>query len=80
MVLLRCRMCLILQYVSLGAELYIAPELMYTSLGLPQVIRDLLEGLAEEVKKDCLRHIVITGINTVTPSTYSMAQRALAFL
>lgn len=50
--------------VSLGSELYVAPELMYTSLGLPQVIRDLTEGLSEPILKDCLSHILLTGGNT----------------
>ncbi|XP_069680904.1 uncharacterized protein [Periplaneta americana] len=50
--------------VSLGAELYLAPELMYTSLGLPQVIRDVTDGLPVHVLKECLGHILLTGGNT----------------
>lgn len=52
------------QRVSLGSELYIAPEMMYISLGLPQVIKDVTSGLSEDEMHDCLSHILLTGGNT----------------
>ncbi|XP_015584746.1 actin-related protein 6 [Cephus cinctus] len=50
--------------VSLGSELYIAPEMMYISLGLPQVIKEVTSGLSKELMHDCLSHILLTGGNT----------------
>ncbi|KAK0162307.1 hypothetical protein PV327_008655 [Microctonus hyperodae] len=50
--------------VSLGPELYIAPEMMYISLGLPQIIKDVTLGLPEDIMHDCLSHILLTGGNT----------------
>ncbi|XP_066599230.1 uncharacterized protein [Prorops nasuta] len=50
--------------VSLGSEVYIAPELMYTSLRLPEVIKDVTLGLPKEITQDCLSHILLTGGNT----------------
>ncbi|XP_076245173.1 actin-related protein 6-like isoform X2 [Calliopsis andreniformis] len=50
--------------VSLGSELYIAPEMMYINLGLPQVIKDITSGLSEELLYDCLSNILLTGGNT----------------
>jgi hypothetical protein len=47
--------------VSLGPELYLAPEMMYTSLGLPQAIRDVTDGLPVNILKECLGHILLTG-------------------
>lgn len=54
----------ILQKVSLGSELYQAPETMYASLRLPQIIKDVTEGLPEDIINDCLSHILLTGGNT----------------
>lgn len=50
--------------VSLGSELYIAPEMMYISLGLPEVIKEVTSGLSEDTMHDCLSHILLTGGNT----------------
>ncbi|XP_067000649.2 uncharacterized protein [Anabrus simplex] len=50
--------------VSLGEELYLAPELMYASLDLPHLIKDVVLGLPEPIQRDCLSHILITGGNT----------------
>ncbi|KAH0559060.1 uncharacterized protein LOC123273703 [Cotesia glomerata] len=50
--------------VSLGPELYVAPEMMYISLGLPQIIKDVTAGLSENTMQDCLSHILLTGGNT----------------
>lgn len=52
------------QKVSLGSESYIAPEMMYISLGLPEVIKDVTSGLSEDIMHDCLSHILLTGGNT----------------
>lgn len=52
------------QRVSLGSELYIAPEMMYISLGLPEVIKEVTSGLPEDIMHDCLSHILLTGGNT----------------
>jgi len=50
--------------VSLGPELYLAPEMMYTSLGLPQAILDVISGLPVNTLKECLCHILLTGGNS----------------
>ncbi|XP_043280098.1 uncharacterized protein [Venturia canescens] len=50
--------------VSLGSELYVAPEMMYISLGLPQIIKDVTNGLSEDTMHDCLSNILLTGGNT----------------
>ena len=55
---------LLLQKVSLGSELYTAPELMYVSMDLPQVVKEVIEGLSEEIREDCLSRILLTGGNT----------------
>lgn len=52
------------QRVSLGPELYIAPELMYNALELPQIIKEVTLGLPEDIMQDCLSHILLTGGNT----------------
>ena len=44
--------------------MYIAPEMMYVSLCLPQVIKEVTSGLPEEIIHDCLSHILLTGGNT----------------
>uniref|UniRef100_A0A2R5LFN8 Putative actin-like protein 13e n=1 Tax=Ornithodoros turicata TaxID=34597 RepID=A0A2R5LFN8_9ACAR len=54
----------ILEKHSLGPELYLAPELMYASLGLPDMIKSLLEGLHPGVVRDLLGHVLLTGANT----------------
>ncbi|XP_076668558.1 uncharacterized protein LOC143369043 isoform X2 [Andrena cerasifolii] len=54
----------LLPRVSLGSELYIAPEIMYINLGLPQVIKDITSGLSEEILHNCLSNILLTGGNT----------------
>lgn len=38
--------------------------MMYVSLGLPQVIKEVTMGLSEELTQDCLSHILLTGGNT----------------
>lgn len=53
--------CGLLQSVSLGPELYLAPEMMYTCLGLPQAILDVTNGLPVNTLKECLCHILLTG-------------------
>lgn len=53
-----------MQKVSLGSELYTAPELMYASMNLPFVVKEVTKGLPEEIKEDCLSRILLTGGNT----------------
>lgn len=48
----------------MGSELYIAPEMMYINLGLPQVIKDVTSGLSGELMYNCLSNILLTGGNT----------------
>lgn len=48
----------------MGSELYTAPEMMYVSLALPQVIKEVTMGLSQEDMHDCLSHILLTGGNT----------------
>ncbi|KAJ9599538.1 hypothetical protein L9F63_010010 [Diploptera punctata] len=50
--------------VTFGAELFLAPEVMYTHLNLPQVICELIKGMPEPTIRECLRHIVLAGGNT----------------
>ncbi|XP_014219460.1 uncharacterized protein LOC106647531 [Copidosoma floridanum] len=50
--------------VSLGSERYTAPELMYVSLDLPNVIKEVTKGLPEAIKEDCFSNILLTGGNT----------------
>lgn len=38
--------------------------MMYISLGLPQIIKDVTLGLPEDIMHDCLSHILLTGGNT----------------
>ncbi|KAI4487431.1 hypothetical protein M0804_005580 [Polistes exclamans] len=54
----------IYQKISLGSELYIAPEMMYVSLGLPKVIKEVTSGLSEDIMHDCFSHIMLYGRNT----------------
>jgi hypothetical protein len=35
--------------------------MMYTSLGLPQAILDVTNGLPVDILKECLSHILLTG-------------------
>ncbi|XP_014223846.1 uncharacterized protein LOC106650389 [Trichogramma pretiosum] len=53
--------------VTLGSELYTAPELMYVSMNLPEAVKEVTKGLPEIVKKECLSHILLTGGNTDLP-------------
>ncbi|XP_043502903.1 uncharacterized protein LOC122524618 [Polistes fuscatus] len=52
------------QKISLGSELYIAPEMMYVSLELPKVIKEVTSGLSEDIMHDCFSHIMLIGGNT----------------
>ncbi|XP_063990846.1 uncharacterized protein LOC135169620 [Diachasmimorpha longicaudata] len=50
--------------VSLGQELQTAPEMMYISLGLPQIIKEVTAGLSQDLIRECLSNIGLTGGNT----------------
>lgn len=54
----------VFQRISLGSELYTAPELMYISMDLPEVVKQVTKGLPEEIREDCLTRILLTGGNT----------------
>ena len=43
------------------SELYLAPEMMYASLGLPVMVREATKDLPQHLIKDCFSHILITG-------------------
>lgn len=38
--------------------------MMYISLGLPEVIKEVIFGLPQYIMHDCLSHILLTGGNT----------------
>lgn len=50
--------------VDFGLEIFNAPLMMYVSLDLPQVIKEVTTGLSEEIMHDCLSHILLTGGNS----------------
>lgn len=50
--------------VTLSSELYLAPEMMYVSLDLPNMIVEATRDLPQEYVKDCFSHILLTGGNT----------------
>lgn len=47
--------------ISLGNEVYRAPEYMYVLLQLPQLIVELTSGLPQDQLRECLSHIALTG-------------------
>ncbi|CAB3367415.1 Hypothetical predicted protein [Cloeon dipterum] len=66
--------------IKLGNEIYRAPEYMYVQLNLPQVIVDVTIGLPEDILKDCLSHIALTGGNTSLNGFDSRLKRDLCEL
>jgi len=50
--------------INLSSELYLAPEMMYASLDLVNMIVDSTEDLPAQYLKDCFSHILIQGGNT----------------
>ena len=50
--------------VTLSSELYLAPEMMYASLGLPVMVKEATKDLSQHLIKDCFSNILITGGNT----------------
>ena len=47
--------------ISLSSELFIAPEMMYTSLDLPSRVAEATRDLPDHILKDCFSNIFITG-------------------
>ena len=43
------------------SELYLAPEMMYASLGLPVMVKEATKDLPQQLIKDCFSNILITG-------------------
>ena len=42
------------------SELYLAPEMMYASLGLPVMVKEATKDLPQQLIKDCFSNILIT--------------------
>ncbi|XP_071746572.1 actin, macronuclear isoform X1 [Lepeophtheirus salmonis] len=49
--------------VTLSSELYLAPEMMYASLNLPQMVSEAARDLPSNYVKDCFSNILISGGN-----------------
>jgi len=50
--------------IQLSSELYLAPEMMYSSLDLPDMIAKATQDLPHTFVKDCFSNILVTGGNT----------------
>ena len=53
--------------INLSSELYLAPEMMYASLDLVNMIVDSTTDLPAQYLKDCFSHILIQGNRTSLP-------------
>ncbi|KAG1714814.1 Actin-1 [Nymphon striatum] len=51
-------------HFDIGAAHYLAPELMYSALNLPEIIKHLTTGLKSPFIEDLLNHIIIAGGNS----------------
>ena len=47
--------------ITMSSELFLAPEMMYTSLDLPERVAEATKDLPDPVLKDLLSNILITG-------------------
>lgn len=48
--------------VTLSSDMvYLAPEMMYSSLDLPGMVSEATKDLPKHLIKDCFSHILITG-------------------
>ena len=47
--------------VTFSSELFLAPEMMYTSLDLPARVAEATRDLPDHILKDCFSNIFITG-------------------
>ncbi|XP_003744632.1 uncharacterized protein LOC100908132 [Galendromus occidentalis] len=52
------------EWVEFGSELYIAPELMYSAMQLPDMILKAVRGLPRFQIQQLVTHILLTGANT----------------
>ncbi|XP_023323078.1 uncharacterized protein LOC111697341 isoform X2 [Eurytemora carolleeae] len=50
--------------ITLTSELYMAPEMMYASLDLPNMVVEATRDLPQKFIKDCFSNILITGGNS----------------
>ncbi|XP_013774085.1 uncharacterized protein LOC106459056 [Limulus polyphemus] len=53
-----------LEKVELGAELYLAPEVMYSAMRVPELVQEVLQGLEPSLVQEILSQILLTGCNT----------------
>ena len=58
--------------INLSSELYLAPEMMYASLDLVNMIVDSTTDLPAQYLKDCFSHILIQGNRTTLPFTVNI--------
>ena len=47
--------------VTFSSELFIGPEMMYSSLDLPARVAEATRDLPDHILKDCVANIFITG-------------------
>jgi hypothetical protein len=47
--------------ITMSSELFLAPEMMYTSLDLPERVAEATKDLPDPVLKECFSNILITG-------------------
>ena len=50
---------------TLSSELFIAPEMMYSSLDLPSRVAEATRDLPDHILKDCFSNIIITGKDSI---------------
>ncbi|XP_076307834.1 uncharacterized protein LOC143223588 isoform X1 [Tachypleus tridentatus] len=53
-----------LEKVELGAELYLAPEVMYSAMRVPELVQEVLKGLEPSLIQEIMSRILLTGCNT----------------
>lgn len=63
-IFVRCTRNSQLQKLEMGSELYLAPEIMYAEMNLPNMIKKVISGLDENLAKEALSHLLLTGNNT----------------
>ena len=51
--------------ICYSSELYLAPEMMYASLGLPVMVKEATKDLPQQLIKDCFSNILITGTSKI---------------
>ena len=47
--------------ITMSSELFLAPEMMYASLDLPERVAEATRDLPDHVLKECFSNILITG-------------------